>query len=206
VTTERPRPSRRDENGFTVVELITCVVLMGIVVAPLTFALIQSLTLVPANKVRTESAIDRTFALNRFSDDVANAQAFFANVFPLPGEHVHACPPVTSDAVLAFPYWGLDGAIYRARFTPSDGATAVRVTRQAVTGGAAGTESDLLTGYCVPGDGQAPVEVHRIAPDPAGLAGPPSEYERLRLIVRLRARPDDPVEVIDLEATLRITP
>lgn len=202
--TGRRRP--RDESGFTVVEMITCVVLMGIVVAPLTLALLQAITLVPANKVRTQAAIDRTFVLNRFSDDVANAQGFLWDLFPTRGEHAQACPATAADAVLAFPYWGGDGAIYRARFAPGSGATAVRVTRQPVTGGVPRTESDVLTGYCVPGDGQAPVEVHRIAPDPAGLAGPPSEYERLRLLVRVRPGPADPVETVDLEATLRVTP
>ncbi|GIU90683.1 MAG: hypothetical protein KatS3mg010_1782 [Acidimicrobiia bacterium] len=196
----------RTESGFTLVEMITSIVLMGIVIAPLGIAFTQAITLVPENKARTDAAIDRTFLLNRFSDDLANAQGFFWNVLPPPGEHVHGCPSdATGPAVLFFPHWDLDGAIYRARYEPASDATAVRVTRQPVVDGVTGAESDVLAGWCVPGVDDAPIEVHRIAPN-SGDTGVPSEYERLRLIVRLRTQPDATVDAFDLEAALRVTP
>ena len=204
----RARRGGGDQRGFTVVEMVTCVVLMGIVVAPLALAVSQAINLVPEDRARSEAAIDRSLVLNRFSDDLANASGFFWNVLPVPGEHVHACPATGAGPVHLFvPVWEGNAAIYTATFVPTGGTTTrVEVNRAPFSGGAAGTDSTVLTGYCDPADGAPPIDVHRVAPDVSGEVGTlPSEYERLRVILRLRSQPDDAVEVTNFEAMLRVS-
>ena len=63
----------RSEDGFTLVEMITTIVIMGLVVVPLCTVMLQSLTLVPQSGSRTQSATDNTRLITQFEDDIAVA-------------------------------------------------------------------------------------------------------------------------------------
>lgn len=64
---------RRAEHGFTLTELLVAVVLMGLIVGPLSMALVQSFTILPQASARSQAAIERRFAIDAMEDDVANA-------------------------------------------------------------------------------------------------------------------------------------
>ena len=66
--------ARGGEHGFTMIELVTTVVIMGLIVVPLSMIALQALQLVPATGARTQGATDRSRLISQFSDDVANAQ------------------------------------------------------------------------------------------------------------------------------------
>ncbi len=65
---------RSDESGFTLPEMVVTIAIMGIVIAPLSMALIQALTLVPQSGARTQTATDAIRLNNSFVGDVTQAQ------------------------------------------------------------------------------------------------------------------------------------
>lgn len=68
-------PDDDRERGFTLVETIAVVVILGLIVVPLCTTMTQVLTLVPQSGRRTSSATDLSRLGQVFSDDVAQAQA-----------------------------------------------------------------------------------------------------------------------------------
>jgi hypothetical protein len=64
---------RRDEAGFTLVDVVASVVLMGIVIGPLSISLVQSLQLVPAAGGRTQGATDREAVVRWYAQDISGA-------------------------------------------------------------------------------------------------------------------------------------
>ena len=95
--------ARRDEDGYTLVELLATVVIMGIVMAPLSMVVVQSLTLVPQAGARTHSAIAHQRIINQFATDAATAN---------PSCHEVACPSPGSVLVMSqwkSPYTAVDG-------------------------------------------------------------------------------------------------
>jgi hypothetical protein len=75
VTARRARTQRAEtaELGFSVVEVVVVIVIMGVVMAPLTFGLFQALTYVPRARDVSASSVQRTTLNDRFGDDVAQA-------------------------------------------------------------------------------------------------------------------------------------
>lgn len=61
------------EHGFTLPELLIAVVLLGLVVGPLSVALVQALTVLPSSQERSDVATQRRLLVDRLSDDIANA-------------------------------------------------------------------------------------------------------------------------------------
>jgi prepilin-type N-terminal cleavage/methylation domain-containing protein len=76
----RRRSASEDrERGFTLVEVVTTIVIMGLVMAPLCSALIQAMNLIPASSARTQVATDTDRMVSQFSDDVAQTQDYVNN-------------------------------------------------------------------------------------------------------------------------------
>src|SRR5207245_2755472 len=63
-------PTEQRERGFTLVETIAVVVILGLIVVPLCTTMTQMLTLVPQSGRRTLSATDISQLGQVFSDDV----------------------------------------------------------------------------------------------------------------------------------------
>lgn len=70
---ETARPRTRDDRGFTLVEVIATVVIIGLVVGPLATGLVQALNLVPQSGRRTRLATDLTRLQLTTSNDIAQA-------------------------------------------------------------------------------------------------------------------------------------
>ena len=68
------------ERGFTMVEVVTVVVIMGLVIAPLCIALTQAMNLIPQSSARAQAATDNVRLLSTFSDDVAQTQIYINGV------------------------------------------------------------------------------------------------------------------------------
>jgi prepilin-type N-terminal cleavage/methylation domain-containing protein len=69
-----------DKGGFTLVEVVMTVVIMGLIIAPLSMAMIQALNLVPQSGARTQDATDDQHALQQWADDVSQTErALVAN-------------------------------------------------------------------------------------------------------------------------------
>ena len=62
------------ERGFTLVETIATVVIMGLVMGPLAMTVVQALNLVPQSGQTTQNATDNQRVLTQFADDIAQAQ------------------------------------------------------------------------------------------------------------------------------------
>ena len=69
----------RDERGFTLVELLTAIVVLGLIMAPLTMAVVQAMRVVPQSNTRTGVATDAARLLTTFTRDIGNANSQWAN-------------------------------------------------------------------------------------------------------------------------------
>jgi prepilin-type N-terminal cleavage/methylation domain-containing protein len=87
------------ERGFTMVEVVTVVVIMGLVIAPLCMALTQAMNLIPQSSARAQAATDNDRLLATFSDDVAQTQVYVngpANQWYCIAVNNPVCQPTTS--------------------------------------------------------------------------------------------------------------
>ena len=69
----RPAPDR-DESGFTLVEVIVYVVLIGIIIVPLATVTTQAIRFFPTSNARSQTAANLDRLQYQFADDVAEAQ------------------------------------------------------------------------------------------------------------------------------------
>jgi prepilin-type N-terminal cleavage/methylation domain-containing protein len=131
-----------DDSGFTLVELLIVVVIMGIVIAVVCQALIIGIRLGPQTKNRTGVAANQSFLTDALSDDIANATVDVAVPTPL----TQACTAVTwTFATITVPGHTVR---YKAKVVTGAPRNTVNVLR-AVD---AGPDVVMLSGYCRPAD------------------------------------------------------
>jgi hypothetical protein len=206
--TLRRRARTRDERGVTITEIITVIVILGLVMVPLAFTLNQAITLVPQSTDRTQQAIDRTFFVSKFADDVANSNqqpvlvanktTCVAPTVPLElGQYISmvntADTTDTTDDRFAQYY------VWQAPVTP----TLTKVVVQRVYGkyplawgfATAISSTTVATGYCVPG--QPLVE--------SDIESGGTSFHRLRLRLSMMDTPTEPVRVVNLEGAMHVT-
>ncbi len=94
---------RADAAGFTVVDVIASVVITGIVIAPMSIALVQALNLVPESGARTTAATDMDRLQAAMNDDVAQAQSL--ELFLTPTFTTSGGTTTGATAGAAFPQW-----------------------------------------------------------------------------------------------------
>jgi prepilin-type N-terminal cleavage/methylation domain-containing protein len=98
-----PQANERSEHGFTLIELIATIVIMGLVFVPLCAAVNQALNLIPQASTRGDAATDMDRIQEQFAIDTESAQIwqnfaisqttldtntwfpFFADAIPDPG-------------------------------------------------------------------------------------------------------------------------
>lgn len=153
------RAEGRGDGGFTLSELLVVIILLGMIVAPLSTALIQILRIVPVAEDRSEAAADRAVFTSRFEDDVANTTS-------LPATSLLFCPAGTAPLTIPITFWWYDPetdltkwvwTLYLFRYsTHSSGLTKFELLRWEIRAGGGGTGQAVnvphLTGYCTPGD------------------------------------------------------
>lgn len=186
---ERPRVrhraamlTRRGERGFTLIEMLTVVVILGLIVAPLGTAAVQALTLVPGSSDRALHSARETIATQTFGHDVALA-ATSPEIVAVDGRA--ACAATGTTGLVRFTRdWDRAGTsddvtiTYALAFaTPAPGARPeVRLTRQ--FGG--GTPTTLLAGWCDPAPGGPPVATALLSEGGSGIL-----HDDLQLAVRV---------------------
>ena len=74
----RPLRTRPPENegGFTLVEVVASIVILGLVMAPLCMALFQAMNVVPASQSRTQAATDNDRIVTQFQSDISQTNNF----------------------------------------------------------------------------------------------------------------------------------
>lgn len=188
--------------------MCTAIVVMGLVIAPIAIAVSQAITLVPEAKTRTDRAMETTFLVDRFANDVADSNI-------LPGVVGNGADTITCGelypAAWFFPEntwyvsatdWELDGLddiiLYTAHWTDAgSGVTKVELKRTHLWL----TEPERTTwyeaqlvGYCRTGD------VVLVPSVETGLA-----MTTVNLKLSVRPTPDGPLRTIDLKGAVRRT-
>ncbi len=203
-----------DERGFTVAEVVTCVVVLGLVIGPLMISVNQAITMLPDAQARTQTATDLDPVITRFADDVANLDYAGTGpnlVFPnTVGTTVYTCEASASptDRHMYIPIW-LDGEshfqipIWQLRST-TEAPGLVRIeVRRGVWGTPVQPMQTQLTGYCAPG--QVYATITRTAPDTDGT-GVQTQYDLIRVVLTLSEQQGEPPKTINLEGRGRIKP
>jgi prepilin-type N-terminal cleavage/methylation domain-containing protein len=217
------RERARDERGFTLVEMLATIVIMGLVVAPLTAALMEAINLIPAAGDRTKLATDTVLVEKQFSDDVADAQ-FFWNI---PASAVPFQEPATGAWTLAnstsptqscgaaanvfafYAAWTDTGAgatdtrakaaLWAWGVTGSGTTQQVVLTRTFWPDTSSGHTNDpavtMLTGYCKSGDNF--FSVNTTAPTAN------QSYEDVQFTFSLRNSLGQPLPKVTLDARIR---
>jgi type II secretory pathway pseudopilin PulG len=196
----RAQRANSAELGFTVVEVIVVVVIMGVVMAPLTFGLFQALTYVPRARDVSASSVQRTTLNDRFGDDVAQATSIVAPSDTLdqpsttsPATTLVPCQTSASGipVTLARMHWNWAAAnqyrriTYQVKFgsTVTNGLVPTTIVRlvEFVDGATVtpGTAEDLVSGYCHTADDAASATWTAVGDE---------GVRRERLLVTLRLR------------------
>jgi prepilin-type N-terminal cleavage/methylation domain-containing protein len=92
-----------DEHGFTLVEMLAAIVIMGLVLAPLCTAFMQAMTLIPANGARTQAATDADRLQTTLGNDITQAQLI--NIYKAPAATGVVTPAGDNKAALQHVPW-----------------------------------------------------------------------------------------------------
>ncbi|MGQ0826469.1 MAG: type II secretion system protein [Actinomycetota bacterium] len=219
--TRRQRLRRGSERGFTVVEMITCIVVLGLVMVPLSLAVNQTLTQLPDNTARTQQSNESQRAVTLFTDDMTNATTtdLFKLYTPY-GAKTITCGQTTPPLVALLQWTDanavLQNSIWLINFgTPAGTAVPVNLIRWSNGPPVVDT---VFRGYCVkPPTGPAPpvVTITRTAakcePAPAGAGTTTttvancvaSNAEHVRMTLFTASKPGGPVTTVNFEAIRR---
>ncbi|HET9729451.1 MAG TPA: hypothetical protein VFR41_08535 [Acidimicrobiia bacterium] len=92
-----------DEAGLTLVEMLATIIIMGLIIGPLSMAMVEALNIIPQSGQRTQSATDYSRLQQALADDASQAQLWenFANN--------QSVPPIWLPAFSARPLAKVDG-------------------------------------------------------------------------------------------------
>lgn len=168
------------EAGTTIVDVVTAMVIMGVVLSPIAIAVQQALNFIPDSEQRTAAAIYRSMFIDSFADDVATASSVTAN-----GSAMCSAGATTTFATIART-WSNKEITYSAtvgstRVGKLSNLYEVQITRasKVLRNGTPETRS-MLAGYCKNATTIAsPVLVTRTMDQTVG------EHQQLRVTIRL---------------------
>lgn len=174
--------TRSEEAGTTLIDVVTSIVIMGVVISPIAVGVQQAITFIPDAEQRTQAAIYRSIFIDSFADDVATATTLEANGNAL----------CTASANTTFATIGRDWSNKQITYRAEVGSTLVgydanlyEVTMvRSIRTLPSGTPDVLrmLTGYCTSGSTiAAPVHFDDANDDPTV-----GQHQQLRVTVRLR--------------------
>ncbi len=202
------RGRNEHEGGFTLPELIVTVVIMGVVVAAISTALVQALKLPGVSQNRSAIAVQRSFLIQQFSDDVGNATQIFPKLLVASTCPVTAPPAAgTTIAIVQLkwdepsdiPGYGPQTIDYNLVYKPYNATVRlVEIHRVSTRGG----DEKVLTGYCVKSDASV-VGLYTDSLGNYGGSGFPARVEKVAL--RIRDTVADPQITVTLEAAARAT-
>ena len=193
----------RSERGFTAVELIIVVVILGLIAVPLSMSVTQALKLMPEANARSTSASTRFFLTDTWARDTLNTTTITTPATD--GTSFGWCPLFQTSGTQPFfeTNWK-DGATtisvkYEAVYaTPPGGGSIRRVDVRRTENG---SPDIVATGYC---DAYAFAtsnpQVH--AWDLTNQLVNGDLHRRVRLTLHLSPRPGDPIESVDFEGAL----
>ncbi len=202
------------ERGFTLVELVMTITIMGLVIAPLSMAVVSALNLAPESGARTKAATQIDATLRALSADVGNASKvttvgrtgkitnYAAGMVMDRGRGTVNCRPTGTTDLFDSRWTDLGGAppaIATARYylqwtTPAGSTfTAVELHRAPSTGS---DPQVYLQGYCTGTESVATVDV--VPPDDDA-----SFNEEVTLTTRLRDTPTSAQDTTVFAAVVR---
>ena len=201
-----------NEHGFTLVEMLTCIVLMGLVMLTLCVAVTQSLTVIPRSGARSQLAADADALLKVFTEDIAQAQTIQVGgvvAFNFPSTQNNTGPILTACTNTCATFgcgWLLIGG-FKDQSLGSTAPQQTTLLRIVISGTAAqrtveiydlrkGIDSRYLSGFCRPTDTQV-VSIQTFAPSGGQL------NERVRVVLNLRDKTGDLQAPIYLDAAVR---
>jgi prepilin-type N-terminal cleavage/methylation domain-containing protein len=206
-----------DERGFTLPEMITTIVIMGLIVVPLCTVMLQSLTLPGVAGTRTQNSSDRDNAQLLFGEDIAEAAQI--STFAPPScsgscsqaqntaTNLASTSPTTTSAITiscantpSLTSWSTisttwtdssSGAAhsptYKLVWSAIQGSTYLSVQLHRVDT-SAGSDTTLVSGYCKTGAG-ADVVASTSLTYGTTIAGNPSGLLNVVLKISLRDQP-----------------
>jgi prepilin-type N-terminal cleavage/methylation domain-containing protein len=200
---------RRDDRGFTLTELLVCVTLLGVLVAALGAGVMHAVKSVPEASARSDAALNRARLVLEFADDVANATTASIQTSATP---TPTCPGLgfwstREELLMRFDWTDASGTAqatrYRAFFSRVviDVVTKIEIQR-ATNLPNLDQWKTILTGYCRPLEATTSKSITNADTSPG--AAVPSQYKRVRVVLRLRDSREDSIRTVNLEGALRV--
>lgn len=152
----RPETNAPREAGLTLIELLICVTIMGLLGFVVANTLVMALNFGPSSSQRSTFASNSGFLISNMSDDIANAVSVAPDVFTALGWSSPNCSlGFAGLKKFVFNAAGTDWAQYYAVLTASDrndpAHLKVIVYRQYQKPNQALVTTDVLDGYCLKG-------------------------------------------------------
>jgi prepilin-type N-terminal cleavage/methylation domain-containing protein len=214
------RGRRGCDAGFTLVEMVTCVVVMGLVIGPLAMAMMQVLNVAPQSNARSKLAVNAEQVSSWFTEDITNADDFVGDTPTTGTLPAYGYTKITCGQTPGFlgifiaPEWGAVSTFWQ--LVPSPAVNGFQ--RVALRRNNGSTWTEMLSGYCVAPVGATPgstvAEVWRTVPTGTCTSAvgptttvpncyPGAQYEHVRLSLHLRteATLDSPEQVLNFEVT-----
>jgi prepilin-type N-terminal cleavage/methylation domain-containing protein len=208
-----------DESGFTLPEVVACVVLMSIVMLGVASALIQALEIPTQSRDQSMTAANRTLAVQTFSDDVANAygvavQGSYTTSSDQSQEQKRStCTSSTTPVSLITLTWtnssGSGETVnYSLQYGSYNSTTATVALIRTSTIGASPDTTTMLSGYCFLGTAPSysdADQVLSVLDVSAGNMGATYSYQLQRISAQfyMRDSATSPASKINIEGAVR---
>ena len=199
------------ERGFTAVELVVTVTVLGLIAVPLLMSLSGAIRIAPESSARASQAADRFFLSDTFTKDITNATGTATDTMTT--TNVTACSDVASTEILKMQTFTAPpatafatpdttpGKLGTVTYTATITDGALEITRKS---GAGGADSRVVTvGWCRPGDTDV-ITVETCDGTGTGTCTGNGSvtHESVAVVLKIRPRPADPIEEVRFATAL----